>query len=280
MVLETADTSAMPNGWTWPEATLVKGSDNTTDIHAVIFRPPNFDPKQSYPVLDMSFTYTEPAGSFTNNAQAGFQYLSPLAYAELGFIVVKFTNRGDLLARNGAGVRHRAFGEFRDTSLPSNNMSDCAAGIRELCSRFSYMDGTRVGVADYISTSTALTGLLIYPDLYKVGVSVNAGDHRSDSIDIFGVREQDPFPALEDFAKNLQGKLLMIHGMMDDAVPMSNTLRVVDALEKANKDFDMLLLPSGGHGGSAYGMRRGWDYLVTHLLGETPPKNFKLNYLA
>ena len=280
MVLETADVSAMPKGWQWPEVTLVKGSDNTTDIHAVIFRPPNFNPENSYPVLDLSFSFTEPAGSFTNNAQAGFQYLSALAYAELGFIVVKFTHRGDLLGCNGAGVRHRAFGEFRDTSLPAHNLSDCVAGIRQLCERYSFMDGERVGVSDYISTSTALTGMLIYPELYKVGVSVNLGDHRTHPIDRFGVREHDPFPSLEDFADKLHGKLLLIHGMMDEALPVSNTLRVVAALEKANKNFDMLLLPTGGHGGSPYGMRRGWDYLVEHLLGEKPPENFKFSYFS
>lgn len=278
MVLETADVSAMPEGWSWPEPTLVKGADHATDIHSVIFRPPHFNPDASYPVLDMSFTFTEPAGSFTNNAQAGFQYFLALAYAELGFVVVKFTHRSDFLGRNGAGTRHRSFGDFRDTSLPPHNMSDNVAGIKELCQRFPFMDSERVGVADYVSTSTALTGMLIYPELYKVGVSMNLGDHRVHPIDRMGVREEDPFPVLEDFAANLQGKLLLMHGMMDDGAPVASTLRVVAALEKANKNFDMLLLPKGDHGGSAYGMRRGWDYLVTHLLGETPPENFELKW--
>ena len=84
------------------------------------------------------------------------------------------------------------------------------------------------------------------------------------------------FPQLDDFAKNLKGRLLLTHGMLDDVAYISGTLRIVEALKNANKSFDMLLLPNGKHMADAYAIRRGWDYLVEHLLGEQTPEDFEL----
>ena len=115
----------------------------------------------------------------------------------------------------------------------------------------------------------------MHPEFYKVGVSVNAAvDDR-----LFPLASC-PLPGLpqyEDFAKNLCGKLLLIHGMLDEVISVSATLQLVEALKKANKSFDMLLLPSLGHGSDGYCIRRGWDYLVEHLQGETPPENFEVH---
>ena len=279
LVLETADISEMPENWQWPEPVMLKGADDKTDIYGIVFRPSNFSPDKSYPVLDLSFSFSEPAGSFTNNAQGHYHYLASLAYAELGFIVVKIDNRGDMMRRHGVGLRNRAFREFRDTSVPAHNMADCVAGIEQLCKRYSYMDLERVGVADYTSIPAALTGMLVHSNFYKVGVSQNPGDPRFLPINRCGIRKESCFPSHEFFADNLCGKLLLMHGMLEDANSVANTFRVIEALRIANKNFDMLLLPNVGHGSGAgidYFMKRGWDYLVSHLLGTKPPENFKL----
>ncbi|MDB9952236.1 S9 family peptidase [Porticoccaceae bacterium] len=273
--LEHADLSLLPPNWQWPEPTLVKGADGVTDIYAVLFKPSDFSPEKSYPVVDMSFSFSEPVGAFSNNAQQEFHYFSSQAYAELGFIVVRFNHRGDGL-RAGAGLRHRSFFDARDTSVPYHNMADCAAGIKELCQRHSYMDGDRVGVTDYITVPTTLSAMLTHPEVYKVGVSSNATSVPACVAPILG--GVGDFPPYEAFAQNLQGKLLLIHGMVDYCVPVASTLRIAEALQKADKPFDMLILPNVSHGSSAYCVRRGWDYLVEHLLALEPPKDFHLEF--
>jgi hypothetical protein len=230
-------------------------------------------------VVDLSFSFQEPAGAFTNNAQGNWRYCMCQAFAELGFVVVAFNRRSDGLT-GSAGLRDRAFNAYRDTNLPLCNMADCAAGIEQLCARYSYMDINRVGVSS-LSIPTALTGMLIYPEIYKVGVSCNAqADFRLYPIDYSGGVGMHEFPSYEGFAKNLKGKLLMIHGMLDEVLPVSGTFRVVEALQNAHKTFDMLLLPNVGHGGSDYAMRRTWDYLVQHLLSVEPPEDYALNVTA
>ncbi|MDA9096184.1 DPP IV N-terminal domain-containing protein, partial [Porticoccaceae bacterium] len=209
MVVETADLSALPDNWQWPEPVMVKGADDSTDIYGVVFRPSGFSPDKNYPVLDLSFTYSEPVGAFSNNVQSNYHYLASVAYAELGFIVVRFNNRGDGL-RGSAGLRDRAFNAYRDTRLPFHNKADCVAGIRQLVQRFPYMDEQRVGVADFITVPAAISGLFAHPDCYSVGVSFNAmvGDGRFWSRAIY---KDEGFPSFADLAHQLKGKFLMIH---------------------------------------------------------------------
>ena len=278
MVVEKANLSALPNNWQWPEPVMVKGADDTTDIYGVVFRPSSFAANKVYPVLDLSFTYSEPVGAFSNNVQGIYHYMASVAYAELGFIVVRFNNRGDGL-RGSAGLRDRAFNAYRDTRLPFHNKADCVAGIRQLVQRFPYMDGQRVGVADFITVPSAISGMFAHPDCYKVGVSFNAmvGDGRFWSRAIY---KDEGFPSFADLAHQLKGKFLMIHGMLDASMPAAAVFQVVQALQDENKPFDMLLLPNDEHGGSEYAVKRAWDYLVEHLLGETPPTDFRLNYFT
>lgn len=269
-VVETADVSSLPKHWQWPEPVMVKSEDNNTDIYGVIFRPSDFSPDRSYPVLDLSFAFSEPIGSFNNNAQGSYHYLMSMAFAELGFIVVRFNNRGEGL-RHGAGLREKAFSEFKDTALPFHNKADCVAGIRQLCEMHTYMDINRVGVVDYATIPSALTGMLIYPQFYKVGVSLNS--LTNGRIYPMNVAGGDVFPSYEDFVGNLCGKLLLMHGMLDDAVPVAGFFRMVEAFKNANKNFDMLLLPNLGHGSyDGYTLKRCWDYLVMYLLDEKPPE--------
>ena len=141
------------------------------------------------------------------------------------------------------------------------------------------MDGQRVGVADYVTIPSAISGMFAHPDCYSVGVSFNAmvGDGRFWSRALY---KGEGFPSFADLAHQLQGKFLMIHGMLDASMPAAAVFQVAQALQDANKSFDMLLLPNDEHGGSEYANKRMWDYLVEHLLGETPPADFRLNYFA
>ena len=160
------------------------------------------------------------------------------------------------------------------------------AGIQQLGVRYPYMDLDRVGVICPSGGPGAVRGLLEYPDFYKVGISMIQHDSRLMPCTMFGDKfEGVPGPSAEHqypehFAENLRGKLLLMHGMLDQGNPPACLLRVVDALERANKDVDMYLSPHGHHGTSQYLLRRAWDYLVTHLLGEEPPKGFKLEMLV
>jgi dipeptidyl-peptidase-4 len=272
--VETAKVSGLPENVNWPEPVMLKAADGKTDIYGVIFRPSNFDPSRRYPVLDCTYNYATPVGSFSNNTTHDRHYLSAWAYAELGFICVMIFNRGN------EGLRDTAFNSYQDPKLPLEamrfrfNKEDCVAGIQQLAEQHSYMDLDRVGVVEFGSIPTAVAGLLLYPDFYQVGVSINA---QTDSR-LFGciATQDEGYPELEDFAENLQGKLLLIHGMLEDVITPAMMFRLVEALQKANKRFDMLLLPNLGHGSSSYTIQRSWDYVVEHLLGEEPPVAFKL----
>ncbi len=272
--VEHADGSGLPANWRWPEPVMLKGADGETDIYGVIYRPSDFTPDKSWPVVDCTFYNLIPVGSFTNNSAGNWGYLTPAMIAELGFIAVTFFNRGN------DNLRDKKFKNFADPVLPLNplhwvqhNLADSVAGIQQLAQRYSCMDINRVGITDFGSVASALSGLLVHPDFYKVGVSSFAASDL-DMIASMGHFDDDRLK-LEDLAANLRGKLLLIHGMLDDVVPVASAFRIVEALQKANRDFDMLLLPNMGHGASDYAIRRQWDYLVEHLLDVEPPKNFK-----
>ena len=281
LTIETADTSKLPEGWQWPEPVKLKAADNKTDIYGVIFRPSDFSPDKEYPVIDWAMTspfYTfVPKGAFGNDTMAGYVYMSAAALAELGFIVVLIDGRG-------TGYRSKAFhDESYGAVHTGSNLEDHITGIRQLAERYPYMDLDRVGIADTGGSSDGpVYGLLAFPDFYKVGVAMSIWDVR---LLIQGEIYQGLEPdanyeqaILGKLARNLKGKLLLVHGMLDPFFHTSGYFQLIDALVRENCDFDMLVLPRGGHAWSSseYGLRRMWDYLVTHLSGEKPPSNFRL----
>lgn len=280
LTLETAECPGLPLGWQWPEPVKLLAADGETDIYGHVFRPSHFSSTRSYPVLDFSTTLKESnhylAGSFTNEAVAGAGYLYPAALAELGFIVVDIYGRG-------TSSRYRAFSADPNSDLPcSNNQADRIAGIRQLAEKYTYMDLDRVGVGGSLSTNAPVCGLLGNPEFYKVGVSHGSGiDMRLKSA-YFGEAYGD-LPTfsekrrpVSDYAKNLKGNLLIMHGMLSPSINVANSFGLIDALQRENKDFDMLILPNDKYPMSSYAIRRGWDYLVKHLLGVKPPMEFKL----
>ncbi len=268
LTLETADISGLPDNWQWPESVQLKAADGKTDIYGLVFRPSDFSPDKSYPVLDLSSSFLMPTGAFTNNLGGSMYYLPPMAYAELGFIVVMISGRG-----TGNGLRDAAFATSDKGFSARYTQEDSIAGIKQLAQRFPYMDINRVGVGSFGANSAPLTGLLDHPDFYRVGVSASPFGNGC----LFAAMKPNPECVPIDIkAKHLKGKLLLIHGMMDDVMPVAITFRLVEALQKANKRFDMLVMPNLNLDSTGYTILRAWDYFVQHLLGAEPPEAFKL----
>ena len=207
--------------------------------------------------------------------------------AELGFVVVELDAMGT--PRRSKTFQDAYYGNMGDNGLP-----DQIAGIRQLAERHPWIDVHRVGIYGHSGGGFASTsGILRYPDFYKVAVS-QAGNHDNRNYeDDWGEKYQGLLEEYADgatnydnqanqlVAENLKGKLLIAHGTMDTNVPHSNTMLVVDALIAANKDFDLLLFPNRGHGfgNEPYMMRRRWDYFVRHLLGTEPPPEYEFGRL-
>lgn len=283
MELERADIDGLPKTWQWPEPVCLKAADEHTDIYGLIFRPSDFSPDRQYPVISHLFSSPEyplvAKGSFSSASLLGWAYLDAAALAELGFIVVQIDGRG-LPFRNKA-FQDESYGGVETVS----NIEDHVVGLKQLAERYSYMDLDRVGVSTHLGGGPGgLQGLLQFPDFYKVGVSGCLHDSRLLSAAMWGEKFEglagSNTPAPETLVHKLKGKLLLAHGLLDWCSPPAATLRVIDALQNANKDFDMLLLPRHGHGSCDYVTRRSWDYFVQHLLGQTPPQEFNLSEIG
>jgi len=265
-------------GWRPPELISVKARDGVTDIWGLMHKPSHFDSTRSYPILD--FIYPGPQ----RGSVAGWSFSSSAetqALAELGFIVIQ-------LDHMGSPGRSKAFHEYYFGNMADNGLPDHVAAIRQLAAQHSWIDINRVGIYGHSGGGFASTGAMFrYPDFFKVAVS-GAGNHDNRTYGYFwGEKYQGPFQKTatgdnyEDeanytMAGNLKGKLLLIHGDMDSNVHPANTLRVVDALIKANKDFDLIIYPDAGHGFADYAIRKRWDYFVRHLLGAEPPAGYKM----
>jgi len=267
--LEQADISALEEtGWRAPEVFVAKGRDGKTDIWGIVCRPQKYDPSKKYPVIE--YIYAGPHGSFTPKSFAAYRNM--MALAELGFIVVQC---------DGMGTAHRSR-EFHDVcwkNIADAGFPDRILWMKALAKKYAYVDISRVGIYGTSAGGQSSTGaLLFHPEFYKVAVS-SCGCH-DNRLDKFSWNEQwmglvGPHYEKQSNATNahkLQGKLLLVVGELDTNVPFESTMRVVDALIKARKDFDLIVVPGMGHSdGGAYGQRRRWDYFVRHLHGIEPP---------
>ncbi|MCT2533521.1 S9 family peptidase [SAR92 clade bacterium H231] len=279
--LETADISALPTGWQWPEPVKLLAADGKTDIYGVVYRPSNFSADKQYPVINSMWNGPDvpsvTKGSFINSqSHGGLSNLASAALAELGFIVVIIDSRG-------TSFRNKAFVDESCGWLPNSaHTGDHVGGIRQLAERYPYMDLNNVGVIAPYGPTGALHNLLECPDFYKVGAVYCPQDSRLMGAAVWsekyeglsGPDKKHRYP--EDLVDNLQGKLLLMHGLLDVCNTPAATFRLVKALYKANKDFDMLVIPDVGHDLPGYVIRRSWDYLVRHLLKAEPPKEFNL----
>jgi len=278
--LEEGDISRLKvAGWRPAQIFDVKARDGVTDIYGLIYFPPDIDSTKKYPII--SHIYPGPqvgsvgAWNFKNGGE-------PMALAQLGFIVIQLDHLGTPLRSK---VFHdNYYGNFGDNGLP-----DHITAIKQLGTRYKFIDTERVGIFGHSGGGFASTdAILRYPEFFKVAVS-GAGNHDNRSYNIYWaekyqglmvkdtIRKTDNFDgsANKGMAKALRGKLMLMHGDMDDNVHPGMTVQVVDELIKANRSFDMVWAPNRNHGlNEPYFIRRRWDYFVEHLLGEKPPENY------
>jgi len=284
--LEKADVSRLSaTGWKPPTPIVVKARDNVTDLYGLMFTPTNLDAnaKKKYPIIN--YIYPGP-----QSGSVGSRSFSPArsdhqALAELGFVVVLID--GTCNPSRSKKFHDACYGNMADNTLP-----DQITGMRQLAQKYPYIDIERVGIWGHSGGGYATAAAMFrFPDFFDVGIS-ESGNHDNRNYEddwgerYIGLLTKDASgksnyedQANQNYAKNLKGKLLLAHGTMDDNVPPDNTLLVVDALIKANKDFDLLMIPNARHGFGAanfYMMRRRWDYFVRHLLGAEPPKEYEI----
>ena len=284
--LERADISRLvATGWTPATPFTVKARDGVTDLYGLMFTPTNLDSTRRYPIINYIYPGPQSGSVGTRNFSAARS--DHRALAELGFIVV---------AIDGMGTpgRSKGFHDFYYGRMGDNTIPDQVAGMRQLAQRYPFIDISRAGIWGHSGGGFATaTAMFQAADFFKVGISESGNHDNRVYEDDWGERYQgllvrtgdtDNYTAEanQTHAAKLQGKLFLIHGLMDDNVPPYNTLLVADALMKANKDFDMLMLPHARHGfgaDGAYIMRRRWDYFVQHLQGNIPPAAYRMGQL-
>ena len=270
-------------GWKPPIPFSVKSADGKDDIYGIMFTPSNLDPNRKYPVVD--YIYPGPQGGSVGSWGFSAARGDHQALAELGFVVV-------LIEGTGNPDRSKSFHDKYWPDMSTNTLPDQVAGIRQLAQRYSYIDTTKVGIWGHSGGGFATAAAMFrYPDFFKVGISESGNHDNRNYEDDWGERYiglltkgpdgKDNYEAQanQTYAKNLKGKLMLAHGLMDNNVPPYNTYLVIEALTKANKDYDLVVFPNAAHGFgqySPYMMRRRWDYFVKHLLGKEPPPNYQL----
>ncbi len=268
--LEKGDASALvATGWKPPEVFVSKARDGKSDIWGIIIRPTNFDPSRKYPVVEN--IYAGPHGSFVPKT-FGTQ-LAMQATAELGFVVVQIDGMG-------TSNRSKAFHDVAWKNLADAGFPDRILWHKAVAAKYPYVDVSRVGIYGTSAGGQSSTGaLLFHPEFYKVAVSA-AGSHDNRMDKIWWNEQWMGWPIGPEYAASsnvdnayrLQGRLLLIVGEMDRNVDPATTMQVVNALIKAKKTFDLLVIPGADHtSGGEYGDRKRWDFFVHHLLGVEPP---------
>lgn len=256
-------------GWQVPEPFVAKGRDGKTDIHGIIIRPTNFDPSKRYPVIE--YIYAGPQYSFV--PKSFFAYSAMQAQAELGFIVVQIDGMG-------TSNRSKAFHDVAWKNLHDAGFPDRILWHQAVAAKYLYYDIDRVGIyGTSAGGQSAMGALLFHPDFYDAAVAASAcHDNRMDKIwwnELWMGWPLGPHYSAAsnvDNAHRLQGELLLVVGELDTNVDPASTYQVVDALIRADKHFDLLVLPGQGHtAGGDYGERRRFDFFVEHLLGVRPP---------
>ena len=285
MALEKADISRLlATGWKPPVPIKVKAADGKTDLYGMMFRPANFDPSKKYPIINNAYPGPQ-SGSVGGRAFTAARG-DRQALAELGFIVVTIDGRGTPgRSKSFHDAYYGAMG--RDNTVP-----DQVAGMKDLARQYPGIDLDRASMWGHSGGGFITADAMFrFPDFFKVGIAESGNHDQRQYEDDWGERYQgllmrnadgsDSYDveANQSQAKNLKGHLLLAHGTMDNNVPPYNTLLVADALIKANKDFDLLMLPNQAHGygtESNYMMRRRWDYFVRYLLNAEPPREYEI----
>jgi len=280
--VERADISRLlAQGWVPPIPFTVKARDGVTDLYGLLFRPSNFDETKKYPIINN--IYPGPQVGSVRGRSFSAARGDAQALAELGFIVVQ-------LDAMGTPLRSKTFHAAYYGDMGDNGLPDQVAGMKQLAERYPWIDLGRVGIYGHSGGGYATAAALLrYPDFFHVGVS-SAGNHDNrlysyhwgekwHGLLVKGADGKDNYEsqANHPLAANLKGKLLITHGSADDNVSPDATMLLVDALIRANKDFDLIIFPNRRHGFSLedYMVRKRWDYFVRHLLGAEPPKEYQ-----
>ena len=268
--LEKADVSELlAEGWEPPEVFSAKGRDGKTDVWGIVCRPKNFDPNKKYPVIEP--IYAGPHDSYApKKFRAGRLFSS---WTEMGFVVAKLDGMG-------TANRSKAFHDVCWRNLKDAGFPDRILWHNAYAAQNPWYDVTRVGIYGGSAGGQSSTGaLLFHPDFYKVAVSsCGCHDNRMDKSSWneqwmgYPVGPQYAESSNVENAHRLRGRLLLIVGELDKNVPPESTYRLVDALIKANKDFDFILVPGAGHGEDGrHGHRRRVDFFRKYLMGIEPP---------
>jgi dipeptidyl aminopeptidase/acylaminoacyl peptidase len=282
--LETTGISRLTaSGWKPPMPVTVRSRDGKWDLYGLMFTPTTLDTANKYPVVN--YIYPGPQVGGVGSRSFSASRSDHQALAELGFIVVVIDGTCN-------PDRSKAFHDACYGNMADNTLEDQISGLRQLAQKYPYMDLDRVGVWGHSGGGfAAAAAMLRYPDFYKVGISESGNHDNRGYEDDWGERyiglltigadgkSNYEDQANQNYVKNLKGKLMLAHGLMDDNVPPANTYLMVDALIKANKDFDLIILPQAKHGygdDGYYMMRRRWDYFVKHLMGAEPPKEYEI----
>ena len=267
---EQADISELKaTGWEPPEVFVAKGRDGKTDIWGIICRPAKFDPGQKYAVLEQ--VYAGPQSSYVPKTFSGIRRFAALT--DLGFVVVQADGMG-------TANRSKAFHDVCWKNLKDAGFPDRILWHKAAAAKYPWYDISRVGIYGTSAGGQSAAGaLLFHPEFYKAAVA-NSGCH-DNRMDKASWNEQwMGYPVGPQYAESsnienagkLQGYLMLVVGEMDENVPPESTYRFVDALIRGGKDFDLLVVPNGGHGaGGAYGQRRLQDFFARHLQGVEPP---------
>ena len=271
-VLARADISKIEaNGWKAPEIFTAPGRDGKTPMWGLIYRPTNFDPSRSYPIIE--YIYSGPGDAYVPKSFQSYNgYISSLA--ELGFIVVQ-------LDAMGTSYRGKAFEEVCYKNLKDAGLPDRIEWIKAAAKRYPYMDIDRVGIYGCSAGGQeSTTAVLLHGDFYKAAFSAcGCHDNRMDKI--WWNEQWMGYPVDSSYvecsnvenAHLLERPLMLLVGELDDNVDPASTMQVVNALVKAGKDFELVVLPGEHHTmGGSYGEHKRYDFFVKNLMGVNPPK--------
>jgi len=285
MQLGSADISKLlATGWTAPEPFVAKARDGVTDVYGLMFKPSNFDSTRKYPIINSIYPGPQGGSIGTRSFSATFSGQTQ-ALAELGFIVVKIDAFGS------SPMRSRSFHTYYAGEMADNGLPDQRSAMTELARRHQFIDLDKVGIYGHSGGGFATAAaMLTHPDFFKVGVS-SAGNIDNRGYTYYwgekyqGLLTKNPDgsdsytnQSLPMKAENLQGKLLISYGTLDSNVHPNMALLLINELIRADKDFDMMVMPNRGHGyfNEVFNLRITWNYFIEHLLGMKPNAEFRI----
>jgi dipeptidyl-peptidase 4 len=261
-----------------PERLRVLAADGVTTLWATLYKPPGFDPLQRYPLVD--YIYPGPQVGNDSPSHWSVEPKNEYAMAALGLLVLTIDGRGS----PGRGQTFHTL-QYQKTQT-AGFLEDHVAALHELCHRYSFIDAARLACTGHSGGAYAsFRAMALYPEVFKVAVC-SSGDHdqrfyNSQWLERWHGADPSTYGGISntDLADRLEGELFLVHGELDDNVFPTQTLRLVNALIEHDKVFDLLVIPGVDHSLASregYFLKRSWDFFVAHLLGETPPRDYKV----